>query len=292
MKRIGYGVVKLWAYMQAILPFWLLYVKSDVVCFIVYHIVRYRRRVVRSNLLNSFPDKNEKEIKKIEKRFYRNLCDLVFEVCKILTQDSDRLAKRVTFKNSEVVQSLYDRNKSLFVALPHSGNWEWFGKLMHRFTQHKVSAIYKRVENPAFDAFMLDIRTNYHIDMEQMIESRTAFRELVKRKDYCNICFIVADQSPRGVESDYWTEFLHQDTCWFTGMERMAKSLDYAVVFVEMNRVGRGRYEVCFKQITDQPINTETGYITEQYARMIERFVNENPDNWLWSHRRWKHKRA
>ena len=98
-------------------------------------------------------------------------------------------------------------------------------------------------------------------------------------------------QSPRGVESDYWTEFLHQDTCWFTGMERMAKALDYAVVFVAMKRRGRGRYAVTYELITDDPKAMEEGRIMKQYVDCVERFIQENPDNWLWSHRRWKHQR-
>ena len=102
---------------------------------------------------------------------------------------------------------------------------------------------------------------------------------------------MIADQSPRGVESDYWTEFLHQDTCWFTGMERMAKKLDYAVVFVAMKRRGRGLYEVTYELITDAPKSMADGQIMEQYVRCVERFIQENPDNWLWSHRRWKHQR-
>ena len=106
-----------------------------------------------------------------------------------------------------------------------------------------------------------------------------------------NAVLMMADQSPRGVESDYWTEFLHQDTCWFTGLERIAKMLDYAVVFVDMRRQGRGRYEVRFELITDDPKAMAKGKLMECYVRCVEQFINDNPDNWLWSHRRWKHQR-
>ncbi len=291
MKKIGFYIVKLWAYGVAITPFGLLYVRSDIFFFLVYHVVRYRRKVVRNNLVNSFPEKGEKEIKGIEKQFYHNLCDLAVEICKLLVMKPEDLKRRVTFTNSEIVAELYEKQKSLFVALPHSGNWEWFGKIMHTLSPHKCAAIYKRVENDDFEKLMYQIRTSYNLENEQMIEANLALKALAARRDLLNSVVIVADQSPRGVKTDYWTDFLNQDTCWFTGLERMAKFLDYAVVFAEMRRVKRGYYEVTFKKICDDSRETENGFIMEQYVCLLERFINDNPDNWLWSHRRWKHSR-
>ena len=138
---------------------------------------------------------------------------------------------------------------------------------------------------------MRQLRLNFNQDQEQMIESEQALRTLIRRSNLVNAILIVADQSPRGVASDYWTEFLHRDTCWFYGLERMAKRLDYAVVFVAMKRVRRGYYEVSFETLCEDPATTDEGFIMEQYVRHIERFITEQPDNWLWSHRRWKHQR-
>lgn len=291
MKRIGFWVVKAMAWMIAITPFGLLYLKSDIDAFLLYHVVRYRRKVVRDNLVKSFPEKTLPEIKRIEKRFYRNFCDLTVEICKILRLKPEEMLRHVTFTNPELIQSLYDKGRSVFTAIPHSGNWEWYGKLMHTASRHKVAAIYKKMKNPYFDCFMKQLRTNYNLDQEEMIEASTALKALVRRKDLANAVLIVADQSPRGVNSDYWTDFLHRDTCWFYGLEKMARLLDYAVVFVNMNRVGRGRYSISFDLICEDPKTMEEGAIMEQYVRHVERFIEQNPDNWLWSHRRWKHTR-
>ena len=291
MKKIGFWLVKGVAFMISITPFSLLYLRSDCYCFLLYHVIRYRRKVVRDNLVKSFPEKSSKEIKQIERRFYRNFCDLVVEICKLMRVKPEELSRYVHFTNPELMCDLYERGKSVFTAISHSGNWEWYGKMMHVVSPHKASAIYKRVKDPNFDAFMKQLRLNFNKDREEMIESSVALKTLVRRKDLRNAILIVADQSPRGVASDYWTEFLHRDTCWFYGLEKMAKFLDYAVVFVDMQRVRRGYYDVTFKLICEDPKSTEEGFIMEQYVRHIERSIQDNPDNWLWSHRRWKHSR-
>lgn len=288
MTRIGYMLLKCWVWCVAISPYWLLYLRSDFYFFLVYHVAHYRRKVVRQNLLRSFPEKGLKEIKGIEKRFYRNLCDLVVETAKLSRMTRDEVIHRIVVTNPGVMTDLQDRNKSLFLAIPHSGNWEWFGKRMQTLSAHYPMAIYKKVQNAIFEQFMLELRTNFNGDM---VESNTALRTLAHRTNQLVEVLVLADQSPMGQKSDYWTEFLHQETSWFIGLERMAKYLDFPVVFVAMKRTGRGRYEVTFHTITETPKETEKGFIMEQYARHIEHFIQEQPDNWLWSHRRWKRQR-
>ena len=184
---------------------------------------------------------------------------------------------------------LYEQGKNVFYAIPHSGNWEWFGKMIPEFTQHKSMAVYKRVKNPVFERLMLYIRT---CDSRlEMVESATVLRRLAESRGSQNAVLMMADQTSHGLASDYWTEFLHQDTCWFTGIERIARKLDYAIVFVDMRRKGRGRYEVSFELLVDNPKEMKDGEIMERYVRRVERFIEDNPDNWLWSHRRWKHTR-
>lgn len=291
MKKVGYWLVYGFVYFIGLLPFGLLYALSDINAFVLYHIIRYRRKVVRQNLQNAFPEKTKAEIKKIEKKNYLNLCDMAAELCKAMVMKPKELQQHVSFKNPEMLVELYEKGKSVFTSLPHSGNWEWYGKLMHTVSQHNVAAIYKRVENEIFERLMINIREGYGIENERMLESRVAFRELVRRSDMLNSVLIIADQSPRGVESDYWNTFLNQETCWFTGLDRMARKLDYAVVFIAMKRVKRGFYEVTFKMICEDANSVAEDYIIERYSQETELFINENPDNWLWTHRRWKHKR-
>ena len=281
--------MKLWVAFLSIHPYWLLYLKSDCYFFLVYHLLRYRRKVVRQNLLNSFPDKDEREIKHIERRFYQNLCDLFVEAPKMLRMKKNGYRNRIHYTNPELVKQLYEQGKNVFYAIPHSGNWEWFGKMIPELTQHKGLAVYKRVESPVFERLMLYIRT-CHSTLE-MVESNSVLRRLAQLRDSQTAVLMMADQTPHGLASDYWTEFLHQDTCWFTGIERIAQKLDYAIVFVDMRRQGRGRYIVSFDLLTDRPKEMKPGEIMERYVRSVERFIEANPDNWLWSHRRWKHQR-
>ena len=289
MSKLGFHIVKWWMGFLSIHPYWLLYLKSDFYYVLTYHLIRYRRKVVRENLLRSFPEKDAKAIKTIEKHFYRNLCDLFVEAPKMLNMKPDGYKYRINYTNPELLTQLYEQHKNVFYAIPHSGNWEWFGKMTCDLTAHNSLAVYKKVQNPVFEQLMLYLRMK-DVPLE-MVESNSALRRLTQLRDGCNAVLMVADQTPHGLASDYWTEFLHQDTCWFTGLERIAKMLDYAVVFVAMKRTGRGRYDVTFELIADQPKETEKGYIMEQYVRCVERFIQEQPDNWLWSHRRWKHQR-
>ena len=289
MEKVGYAIVKLWTGFLSVNPYWLLYLKSDFYYFVTYHVLRYRRKVVRQNLLRSFPEKDFRAIKTIEKHYYRNLCDLVVEAPKMLRMKPEGYKYRLNYTNPELITRLHEQHKNVFYAIPHSGNWEWFGKTMPDLSRHNCLAVYKKVKSPVFERLMLYMRTK-DCDLE-MIESSFALKRLAQLRDSQNAVLMVADQTPRGVDSDYWTEFLHQDTCWFTGLERIAKMLDYAVVFVSMKRQGRGRYEVTFELITDNPKETEKGFIMERYVRCVERFIEEQPDNWLWSHRRWKHQR-
>jgi len=289
MENVGFHIVKGWVRFLSVHPYWLLYLKSDCYYFLIYHVLRYRRKVVRQNLLRSFPDKDISEIKRIERRFYQNLCDLFVEAPKTLDTSPEGFKKRIVVTNPELVTRLYEQHKNIFYAIPHSGNWEWFGKLICDLTPQKSLAVYKRVKNPVFERLMYYMRTK-DCSLE-MVESNSTLRRLAQLRDTQTAVLMMADQTSYGLAQDYWTEFLHQDTCWFTGIERIAKKLDYAVVFVDMIRKGRGRYEITFSLITDTPTEAATGEIMEPYVRNVERFIEANPDNWLWSHRRWKHER-
>ena len=291
MKRIAYWLAKAWVYWISLTPFGLLYLRSDVYAFLLYHVFRYRRKVVRDNLQKSFPEKPPKKIKKIEKKFYRNFCDTFVEFCKIFSMKAEAFKERVTVTNPEVMRDLYAKNKSVFMALHHSSNWEWLWKVMDEVSAHQPCAIYKKFSNHYFDDLLLQARIRHADVGDGLIEDKDTVRVLRDRRERIDAYFILSDQSPRGAKTDYWTEFLHRDTCWFTGLEKLAKRFDIAVVYVDMQRTGRGRYNVTFDLICENPAETEEGFIMEQYVRHLERFLQNNPDNWLWSHRRWKHSR-
>ena len=268
------------------------YLGSDICCFALYHLVRYRRKVVRDNLVKSFPEKSAKDIKKIEKQFYRDFCDLVVETLRLRKMKTTEVLQHVQVTNPELLEGLSQKGRSVFLAMHHSSNWEWFWQIQHTTSSHRHFAIYKKLENQYFDRKVFQIRTRFADGQEVMIEDRQLKDEMERLKGSTNAILILGDQSPRGVETDYWTNFLHRDTCWYTGLERLARKYDYAVVYTEMTRTGRGQYSVTYKLICEDPKAAEEGFILEQYVRHTERFIQQYPDNWLWSHRRWKHSRT
>lgn len=268
-----------------------MYLLSDICCFLLYHVARYRRATVRDNLVKSFPEKSLHDIKKIEKRFYRNFCDLVVESLRLRKMRPEEVLKKVEVTNPELLEELSRKGRSVLLAMHHSSNWEWLWKILHTTSSHKHFAIYKKLESAYFDRLVYRLRTNHSERDDLMIEDRKVKQVLEANIDTVNSVLILGDQSPRGADTDYWTEFLHRDTCWYVGIEWLAKHFDYAVVYVEMVRKERGRYQVTFKTICENPKDTPEGFILEQYVRHVERFITDYPDNWLWSHRRWKHSR-
>lgn len=269
----------------------MLYLGADIGFFFLYHLVRYRRKVVRDNLVKSFPEKTPKEIKTIEKKFYHNFCDLFAETLKLRRMTTEQVLEHLTFVNPELFNELYQKQKSVFLATQHSGNWEWFWHAQHTLSPHRHFAVYKKLESPYFDRLVFRLRTNFTDDKEVMIEDRQMKNVLDQINGSVNAVLVLGDQSPRGAETDYWTGFLHRETCWYTGLEKLAKKYDYAVVYMEMTREHRGHYLVRFHQICEEPRTMGEGEILEQYVRQVERSIKNNPDNWLWSHRRWKHTR-
>ena len=289
MKKFLFNILLIFLKVLAFLPLQVLYLFSDIARFFLFYVVRYRREVVRQNLQNSFPEKDLKEIKLIEKRFYRNFVDVFVEIFKAMNISEDYITKRVQFKNPELLENYFNQGKSVFVATSHSGNWEWIGNQTGLQSKHNYLCVYKRLSDPYFEEFTKKHRERFgHF---KMIEMNQVFRTLARLKHQNNSVFMVADQSPRGVESDYWTIFLNQETAFFRGMAKMAKALDYAVVYTENHRIKRGHYEVVLREITSDSKSISEDEIIGRYARCLETFIRQCPDNWLWSHKRWKHKR-
>lgn len=241
------------------------------------------------NLTRSFPEKNKKEINKIVGQFYHNLCDLVVEVLKSKKMTIDQLNERVVFINQDVLEDeLYDEGKNVFAALGHCGNWEWVGNKIATFLQHDGGAIYKPVHDKFFDDYMVSQRQKYKGTL--MIDYKKVFRTLVTLKDKLITVFVLADQSPARTEINYYMEFLGQRTAFYDGMERVARALNYAVIYLDVQRKKRGFYEVEIKTITKNAEETAEDEITNKYVTLLEETIRKSPDDWLWSHRRWKEK--
>lgn len=287
--KLFYLLFRLVAAIVSILPFWFLYRLSDFIFFLIYYVFRYRSRVTYQNLKNSFPERSTEDIRRIAKNFYRNIADIMVEVLKTKGVSVDQLMKRVQFHNYDIIEELFQKKKSTFVSIGHCGNWEWTAIKLAMISKHKPYAVVKPLNDVFFDEYMSQLRTKS--GHSNLIKFKQTYRTLYKVKDELFITIIASDQTPTRDEINYWTEFLNQDTPFFLGLEKISKSLDMAVVFFDIVRTKRGFYDVYISLITDQPKETDQYEITEAYVRKLEASINKHPDNWLWSHRRWKHKR-
>jgi Kdo2-lipid IVA lauroyltransferase/acyltransferase len=268
------------------LPFWLLYLFSDFLAFFMKSIVRYRRKVVFQNISNSFPEKNDQEIKQIAAQFYRNLADLIVELIKSQKLSDKELMKRVQINETQIFDDLYNKKKSVIITLGHCGNWEWAGNRIAMFLQHNATAIYKPLSDKFFNDYLFNQRQKYKGTL--MIDYKKTFRILAGLRNELLAVFMLADQSPARTEINYWAKFLGQATPFYTGMGKLASALGYTVIYLDIQRRSRGNYIVDVQMIEENAANTSDFAITNKYINLLENSIINHPDNWLWSHRRWK----
>ena len=273
------------------LPFFVLYGISDFAYFIIYQIVGYRKNVVIENLQNSFPEKSELEIKHIAKDFYRHIADLFIEFLKGYAISKDEINERVKVMNLNVIKNYTDKNQSVIIVTGHISNWEW---LLHPLNLSGIpmDIVYQKLSSPFFDKLTLFIRSRFTIT--PLIEKKDTLRRTIDRKDITRALVLGSDQSPQNWKSAYWTTFLNQDSGFFTGTERIAGKYNYPVFFSEMRKVKRGFYEIEFTEIAKPTEfqNLPMGEITERFVRILDKSIHKYPSDYLWSHRRWKHKRS
>lgn len=274
----------------SLLPFNVLYLLSDFFYVVVFKLIGYRKKVVYNNLKSAFPEKSEKERKQIADTFFRFLSDLIFESLKSFTLTAEELKKRVIVENVEVIYKYLEQNQSLIFVLGHYGNWE-FAQL--RFSledkRHKFNGIYKKIKNPEVEKFMFKTRSRFGTSL---IETKNAYKvtEEEFNQKIPTITALIGDQAAPP-DKGYWTTFLNQDTSVFLGCENMSKKYNMPVVYVQLHVISRGYYKMSFETIDENPRDTTPGYITESHTKYLESIILQKPEFWLWSHKRWKHKR-
>lgn len=275
-------------YLISMLPLRLLYILSDGLFLLLYHCIRYRRHLVRKNLTDSFPEKSEEEIVKIEKGYYAWLCDYVVETVKLTSISKEKLMRRMTFNGMDEVAKRIKEGKSCALYLGHYGNWEWVSSIPLWLDDDTTCLqIYHPLENKAFDDLFLYIRSRMGSNNVSMADTLKAIIRRQQQGQRLVIGFI-ADQVPLWNSIHYWTDFLHHDTPVFTGTERIAKRQDMAVFYLDITRPKRGYYEGTFRLITDHPKEEPTFALTEAYMKSLEATIRRAPQYWLWSHNRWK----
>ena len=271
----------------SLLPLSILYILAEGAYFILYHVIRYRRKVVYENLHNAFPEKDAAEIKQIAKKYYKHLSRLMVEIIKMASISQAELKRRFTFKNLHLMNAYHERGESTLICSAHYGNWEWGTLALGLNTNAVVYPIYKPVSNEAFGEWFKRIRSRFG---NQLIPMRQTLRALTASKDIPTIFCFGNDQTPLREESTYWVNFLNQPTAILLGLEKIAVRTNRPVFYMRVRILKKGYYEVECVPLCLNPVETATHEITNLHVNYLEQIIKEEPAYWLWSHRRWKHK--
>ena len=286
-SRFIYGLVYVGMWLFSALPFCVLYLLSDLNYFLMYRIVGYRRKVVRDNLLRSFPEKSDKERRQIERRFYRYLSDYLLEDLKLLHMSAADLRKRMVYKNTEQYLEFTEKYGGIILMIPHYANYEWLIGMGAAMKPGDVPMqVYKPLKDKYLDELFKRIRSRFG---GYNVPKHSTAREIIKLKHQGKkmVVGLITDQWPSG--DRYWTTFLGQETAFLNGAERIAKMMDFPVFYCELTKTRRGYCEAEFKLMTATPKETGEGEITEMFSQRLEQTLRREPAYWLWSHKRWKH---
>jgi Kdo2-lipid IVA lauroyltransferase/acyltransferase len=271
------------------LPFWLIYILSDISFLFLYYLLGYRKAIVRKNLTASFPEKAISEIKAIEKAFYRHFTDLIFESGKFLSVSEKTIRQRFKVLNPEVFEGFFNQGRSLIMYTAHYGNWEWLAAIPLSLS-HKVVTFYQPLRSAYYEALMKDTRERFGA---MAVPSKKGYKTVVElgSQGVVSITCIIGDQRPKRNSSRHWVKFLNQDTPFLIGADRIARKTNYPVFFPLMKKTARGHYTLEFIQVIENPNEATAEEIIERYASILEKAIIETPHLWLWSHNRWKLKR-
>ncbi len=288
MKFIIFILVYPVIWILSILPMPVLYLISDIFYILLFYVFGYRKKVVLDNLKLAFPNKDERELLRIRKKFYRHFTDLIVESVKAFTMSERFVMKRYQFKNPEVINDLFKKGKSLVLVGAHQGNWEWSCS-MPKWIDILCVGAYTRVGNKYFDKVLKTSRMKYGFEgyeTSQTIEHISSNFD----KNIQALYLLLSDQSPQVHKTHFWHEFMGVKVPIHTGAEMLAKRFDMAVVNYSIKKLKRGRFEVTFETITETPKKYKDYEITENYLKITERNIHDQPEYYLWSHKRFKHR--
>lgn len=290
MERFIYYILYGLVYALSLLPFRLLYLLSDGLYLIVYHVVRYRRKIVWKNLSSSFPQKSPVELKKIERQFYHWFCDYFFETFKLLSMSDAKLLRHLEFRGNEQVEQVFAEGRSVAATMGHYCNWEWLSAVGLAFPHYPDAVnglIYHPLRSDPADWLFIDIRSAHG---GLCINKRHVLRHLVEfKRQKKDILFgYISDQTPKWENIHLWLNFLGHDTPVFTGGERIMHKMDDAVFYLDMLRPKRGHYICTFRQLSAHAAQEEENVIMHRFFQMLEETIRREPSYYLWTHNRWK----
>jgi Kdo2-lipid IVA lauroyltransferase/acyltransferase len=289
MDALGYYIFYVFNWIITLLPLRILYIFSDLIYLVLYYVVKYRRKVVSINLKNSFPEKSDEERNTIEKKFYKHLADIMIETFKLTHMSQKTQKKRFTYSNLEIIDKLREEKRDVIAVLGHYNNWEW-PTLLPYYLKYKTIIIFKPLQNKYFNNFMNRQRAKFGL---VLTPTSNVIREIIKyRSNNINtLSIFISDQIPSKGDIKYWTTFLNQDTAVFTGAGKIASKYDMAVVFFHIQKIKRGHYNLDIELLHDHTAGLSENEITETHVKRLEEIIRKEPEYWIWSHRRWKHKK-
>ncbi|WP_422860022.1 lysophospholipid acyltransferase family protein [Flagellimonas sp. S174] len=270
------------------LPFKLLYALSDGVFFLLYYVIGYRKKVVRSNILLVFPEKDIKERLDIEKKFYQHMCDMFLEMIKTMGISTKEAERRYRFTNIELYHQLENEGKNTMIMLPHYASWEWVFSLNSQI-KSKGYGIYQKIGNRYFDKLVRDIRSKFGTTLIVTSESRKITKNAKASGELFSLG-IISDQSPMASRARHWSKFMDIMVPVHIGGEELAKQYDLAPLHLKVRKVKRGFYEATFIKISDKPKDLPNYKITEIFLSETEKSIIEAPQYYFWTHKRWKHR--
>lgn len=290
MKKILYTILYGLTYALSLLPLRVHYVLSDVIFLLVYHVLRYRRKLVRKNLADSFPEKSAPERYRLERQFYHWLCDYVAETVKLLSISDKALLRHIEFRGVDQLEQVFDEGRNCAAILGHYCNWEWLSATGLAFRRHPdavMGLIYHPLYNDAFDQLFIDIRSahgGHCVPKQDILRHLLTLRHEHRR----SLFGYISDQSPKWENMHLWLDFLNHDTPVFTGAERIMQKMNDAVFYVDMERPRRGQYVCTFRLIAAEAAREEEFAITRRFFGMLEQSIRRQPAFYLWTHNRWK----
>lgn len=290
MQFLLYLIIYPFIWIISILPFPVLYFLSDCVCFLIYRIFKYRKRVVRGNIALALPHLTEEERTNIEKKFYAHLCDLFLEMIKTLSISKKEIEKRYTFSNMEVYYELEKKEKSIALLCAHYASYEW-AVSMNYHIHFMGYGVYKKLANPYFDTLVRKIRSKFKSNLIDSKETIPTMATNFRNKNY-SLYGLVSDQSPKLSATHHWEKFMGIEVPVHTGGEMLAKKYDMNVIFLKTKKLKRGHYEGSFEILCDENIKEIPNYeITSNFLKLVEQQIYDAPEFYLWTHKRWKHMR-
>jgi KDO2-lipid IV(A) lauroyltransferase len=289
MQLIVYLILYPILWLISVMPFRLLYLFSDFVYLLLYRIIGYRKKTVRANLKLALPHLSDKERLVIEKKSYHHLCDMFLEMIKTFSISKAEIEKRFTFTNFDVYHDLEKKQKSIALLCAHYASYEWVVSMNH-YVSYKGFGIYKKIANPHFDKLVKNIRSKFKAYLITTKETKTTIEENVKNK-ILGIYGFASDQTPRWSDKLHWHHFMGIETPIHIGAESLAKQFDMNVIFLKVKKISRGYYQATFEVLTEDVQSIPNYKLSEDFMARVEQQIYEQPEYYLWTHKRWKHKK-